>query len=76
VLEVTGSKAGKTYVDPRSIYGPLYAEANDKYPNANLAMSELGWSPEFDARAVVSHTFEYMKRLPTALQTTLVGRLT
>jgi nucleoside-diphosphate-sugar epimerase len=73
VLEVTGSKAGKTYVDPSSIYGPLYAEANDKYPNADRAMRELGWVPEFDARAVVDHTFEYMKSLPEDLRTRLAG---
>jgi UDP-glucose 4-epimerase len=75
VLEVTRSQAGKIYVDPRSIYGPLYAEANDKYPNADRAMRELGWIPEFDARAVVAHTFEYMKSLPEDLWTNLAGRL-
>ena len=75
VLEITGSDAGKTYVDPRSIYGPLYAEANDKYPNADRAMRELGWVPKFSARAVVDHTFEYMKSLPEDLRTSLTGRI-
>jgi UDP-glucose 4-epimerase len=75
VLEITGSKAGKIYVDPKSIYGPLYAEANDKYPNADRAMQELGWFAEFDARAVVMHTFEYMKSLPVDLWTNLTGLL-
>jgi UDP-glucose 4-epimerase len=75
VLEVTDSNAGKIYVDPKSIYGPLYAEANDKYPNADRAMQELGWDPQFDARTVVTHTFNYMKSLPESLWTSLIGRL-
>ncbi|MGE0451147.1 MAG: NAD-dependent epimerase/dehydratase family protein [Vicinamibacterales bacterium] len=73
VLDVTGSTAGKTYVDPRTIYGPLYAEANDKYPNADRAMRELTWVPRFDARAVVQETFDYMRRLPEDVRTHLVG---
>lgn len=34
-----------TFVDPKSIYGPLFAEAADKYPDATKAMTELGWRP-------------------------------
>jgi len=75
VLEVTGSKAGKSYVDPKTIYGPLYEEANDKYPNADRAMRELGWVPRLDARAVVEHTFLYMTSLPLDLRDSLTGQL-
>jgi UDP-glucose 4-epimerase len=72
VLEVTGSTAGKVQVDPRSIYGPLYAEANDKYPNADRALRELGWVPRFRARDVVEHTYQYMEQLPDDLRRGLV----
>lgn len=75
VLQVTEFDVGKVYVDPRTLYGPLYAEANDKYPNADRAMHELGWVPKFDARTVVTHTFNYMKSLPEELWTGLVGRI-
>jgi UDP-glucose 4-epimerase len=75
VLHITKSNVGKVYVDPRSLYGPLYAEANDKYPNADRAMHDLGWVPEFDARTVVNHTFNYMKSLPEELWTSLIGEI-
>jgi UDP-glucose 4-epimerase len=76
VLEVTGSKAGKAYVNPNTIYGPLYAEANDKYPNADRAIRELGWTPEFGLRSIVENSYEYMKYLSDDLRSFLVGRLT
>lgn len=75
VLEITGSTAGKIRVDPTTIYGPLYAEANDKYPNADRAMKELGWTPQYGLHAVVRDTYEYMKTLPEDLRISLVGRL-
>ena len=75
VLSVTGSTAGKVHVDPKTICGPLYEEANDKYPNADRALLDLGWVPEFGARAVVEQTFEYMKNLPGDLRTQLCGRI-
>jgi nucleoside-diphosphate-sugar epimerase len=73
VLEVTGSRAGMINVDPQSIYGPLYAEANDKYPDSDRARRELGWYPEFLSRAVVEHTYQYMKLLPRGLRHALMG---
>jgi nucleoside-diphosphate-sugar epimerase len=73
VLDVTGCTSGKVYVDPRTIYGPLYTEANDKYPNADRAMRDLAWTPQFGARAVVEQTFEYMRRLPEHVRAHLVG---
>jgi UDP-glucose 4-epimerase len=76
VLDITGSTAGKVYIDPKSLYGPLYEEANDKYPNAGLAMSELGWAPRFGVRSVVEHTVEYMERLPGNLRSELTGLVT
>jgi len=33
------------FVDPKTIYGPTYEEANDKFPDADKAIKELGWNP-------------------------------
>jgi nucleoside-diphosphate-sugar epimerase len=64
VLEVTGSTSTKRYVDPAEIYGPHFAEANDKFPSTGRAMTELGWNPTQGVTEVASAAYEYMKRLP------------
>lgn len=33
------------YLDGKEVFGPHYAEAADKYPDATRAMQELGWNP-------------------------------
>ena len=64
VLEVTGSTSTKRYVDPTEIYGPHFAEANDKFPSTGRAVAELGWNPTHRVAEVVSDAYEYMKSLP------------
>ena len=63
ILAVTGSLAGKEYVDPKTIYGAAYAEAADKYPDATRVM-ELGWNPAYRLVDTIRDTFQYMRRLP------------
>lgn len=53
VIEETGTLAGVQHVDPREIYGPLFAEAADKCPRANKAMNQLGWQPQVGLREIV-----------------------
>jgi nucleoside-diphosphate-sugar epimerase len=64
VLEVTGSSSAKQYVDANEIYGPHFAEANDKFPAAGRAIAELAWNPVCGAREIVGDAYEYMKLLP------------
>lgn len=45
VVMQTHSRSEIGFTDGRSVYGPLYAEAVDKYPSADKAMRELGWKP-------------------------------
>lgn len=47
VVAVLQSASSITFVDPVTIYGPTYREASDKYPDAQKAMAELGWTPRF-----------------------------
>ncbi len=63
VLEIIGTGSGITFVDPKTIYGPLYEEANDKYPDADKAMAELKWSPTKGIDYTIKETFEYMQRV-------------
>ncbi len=48
VVRLMGAKEDAiTFVDPKAIYGPLYEEANDKFPDAQKAATELNWVPKF-----------------------------
>lgn len=60
VIKVTNSKSKKIHIDPKTIYGDLYEEANDKFSYANVA-KELGWSPKFNLIETVEQTYKYIQ---------------
>lgn len=55
------------FVDPKSIYGPFYEEANNKFPDATKAISELGWQPVFGRHEAIRDTLSYMQGLSERL---------
>lgn len=67
VIRVTGSRSRIAFVDPKTVYGPLYEEANDKYPDATQALETLSWRPQYDRKAVIDETYRYLKGLPERL---------
>jgi UDP-glucose 4-epimerase len=73
VREVTGTPSRIRFVDPREIYGPLYAEANDKYPDAAKARRDIDWRSGFGLRDTIDETFRYMRELPEPLLHRLRG---
>lgn len=73
VKEITRSSSRIVFVDPKDIYGPLYEEANDKYPDASKAIKELGWKPVRGRREIIEDTFRYMRSLPERLLIHLRG---
>jgi nucleoside-diphosphate-sugar epimerase len=56
VLRITGAESGKVEVDPRTIYGDLYANAADKFPDASKLMS-LGWLPKYSVDDTVEDVY-------------------
>jgi nucleoside-diphosphate-sugar epimerase len=60
VLEVTGSSSEKQLIDPTDIYGSTFVEANDKFPAAGRAISELKWNPSRDVEKIVRDTWNYV----------------
>jgi len=62
VVGLIDSHSRIDFVDPKTIYGPLYEEANDKYPDADKAMNELGWNPTQGIDSTIRETYEYMAR--------------
>lgn len=63
VIRVVGSDSEILFVDPKSIYGPLYGEAKDKYPQDALAINELEWVARKSVYTIVEETYSYMKTL-------------
>jgi UDP-glucose 4-epimerase len=61
VIEITGSRSEISFVDPKALWGPLFEEANDKYPDADRAISELGWQPQYDLQSTMLETVEYIR---------------
>ena len=73
VQRITGTKSRIVFVDPRSIYGPLYEEANNKFPDATRAIKELRWEPRYGRREAIEDTYLNMKALPERLLIHLRG---
>lgn len=72
VLAITGAPVEKRFVDPCTIYGANYQEAEDKFPVADKLYS-LGWQPRFDVDSTIRSTFEYMSGLPRPLLLQVAG---
>lgn len=73
VLEVVNSRSTIICVDPKTIYGSLYEEASDKYPDAQKAMTELQWKPTLDVSAIIHDVYSYMRTVSRDLFVSLSG---
>ena len=73
VLAVTGAESQKQFIDPRTIYGPTFAEANDKFPAAGRAVSELGWQPAYGIDEIVRDAWEYLQEADPDVVSGLAG---
>lgn len=73
VIGVAKSKSKITFVDPKTIYGDLYEDANNKYPDAVRAIKELDWHPQYGIDEIINSTFEYMKNCDKRIFNLLSG---
>jgi UDP-glucose 4-epimerase len=60
VITLVGGEQVK-YLDPKSLHGPLYAEAADKYPSAEKAKLELGWNPLKGLSETIADVYDFMR---------------
>jgi nucleoside-diphosphate-sugar epimerase len=60
VVQITRSPSMLSFVDPKTLFGPLFAEANDKYPDAALAFDTLQWRPKHDIDNVIHDAVDYI----------------
>ena len=63
VIKHTNSKSEIVFVDPKTIYGDKFAEANDKYPDDTKSALEIGWSPQFSKKDVIVDTYNFMSSI-------------
>jgi UDP-glucose 4-epimerase len=61
IIALSGSPSRVNFVDPKALFGPLFEEANDKFPDSDKAQRELGWKPQFDLDQVIRDTLEYIR---------------
>ena len=61
VVRLSGSSSKVVFVDPKKLWGPLFEEANDKYPDADRAINDLGWKPRHDLQATINDTIQYLR---------------
>jgi len=73
VIRITGSRSKKVYLDPKTIYGPLYEEASNKYPDARKIINELSWQPLYSRDETIQQTADYMRGLPNDMFDHLAG---
>jgi nucleoside-diphosphate-sugar epimerase len=66
VKRILNSKSEIVFVDPKTIYGPLYEEANDKFPDATKAEMELGWVAKYSIDETISDAYTEFKRQVSA----------
>jgi UDP-glucose 4-epimerase len=43
----------------KAVYGPLWEDAKDKYPDATKAMNELSWQPQYGIRQTIQDILAY-----------------
>jgi nucleoside-diphosphate-sugar epimerase len=61
VKELTNSQSEIIHVDPTTIYGPLYAEAWDKIPDATKIISNLNWSPKYNVDDIILDVINFWR---------------
>jgi UDP-glucose 4-epimerase len=59
IVHLIGSKSEIRYVDPKTIYGPLYEEAWNKVPSIERIRSELGWEPRYSLDDILEEYVEF-----------------
>lgn len=58
VINLTKSQSEIMHIDPKTIYGRLYQEANDKIPISTKARKLLGWKPNRSIDNIIIDTLE------------------
>lgn len=61
VMAFVGGPSKIEFVDPKQLFGPLFEEANDKFPDSDKSITELGWVPEHGIDRVIEDSTRYLR---------------
>jgi len=61
VVFLTHSKSEISHVDPKILFGPLFEEANDKYPDSDRATHDLDWRPVHTIDEIINDSCAYIR---------------
>jgi UDP-glucose 4-epimerase len=61
VIETTCSKSEISFIDPKTLWGPLFEECADKYPDVERAITDLNWHPYRTLYEIVRDSAEYIR---------------
>jgi UDP-glucose 4-epimerase len=61
VIQISNTRSRIDFVDPKKLFGPLFEEANDKFPDSDRAIRELGWHPRRSLDEVIRDTLDYIR---------------
>jgi nucleoside-diphosphate-sugar epimerase len=62
VKHKTTTSSNITFVDPKTIHGPLYEEAWDKIPDPTKISSRLGWVANHDVDYIINDVINYYSK--------------
>jgi UDP-glucose 4-epimerase len=74
VIDVTQSSSKIELVDPKTLFGPFYEEASDKFPDATLTVKDLKWTPKKSLDEIITDTWEFMKKLKESSFQSISGK--
>lgn len=63
VVKLLNSSSKIVNVDPKTLYGDLYEEASDKFPDSRMTMEVLNWNPNSSLDEIIVTTWDFMKTL-------------
>ncbi len=63
VVDLLRSNSNIVNVDPKTLYGDLYEEASEKFPDSKMTMETLNWNPSYTLEEIIVTTWEFMKSL-------------
>jgi UDP-glucose 4-epimerase len=73
IRSLASSRSEIRFVDPTTIFGPLYREASDKFPDTTRACSQLGWHPAHGRERTIRDTLAFMRQLPADVFAAIAG---
>jgi UDP-glucose 4-epimerase len=74
VVDLLKSNSKIVNVNPKTLYGDLYEEASEKFPDSRMTMELLNWNPNYSLEEIIVTTWDFMKTLDSEDFRTFSGK--